>query len=290
MTTDNAQTKLANCPFCGKEPKLFGGGVSQETPDIGCTKCSVWMSRSTHEEAIREWNYRTEQPINSGSSSIDLINALIRWAFRQTPERIEAIMKSTEQQGITAVKFCDEPMIRTNHFHNELFPLTSVLFALASQENNDGDEGKAMNAAAEEIIRLRSLNEAVPQWLDIESAPRDGQRVLLYSKFFQAPMIAFYQVFNNQECWEGENRHRKLEPTHWMPLPQPPKEKDMTQITLENIEKAREVLDMWINDKVNRHNQDRWLDLISNVDSVDDETDILKVLATYLGVKYKKTA
>lgn len=58
-----------------------------------------------------------------------------------------------------------------------------------------------------------------------------------------------------------------------------------SKTTLENIEKARRVLDMWLNNKVKRHNQDKWLELIGVVDSVDDAEDILKVLAAYLGVK-----
>lgn len=36
-------------------------------------------------------------------------------------------------------------------------PLVSVLYALAGQEGNDGDEGNAMQAAAEEIKRLNAL-------------------------------------------------------------------------------------------------------------------------------------
>ncbi len=60
----------------------------------------------------------------------------------------------------------------------------------------------------------------------------------------------------------------------------------MIQTTLEGIEKAKKVLDMWLNHKVKRHNQDKWLELISVVDSVDDANDILKVLAVYLGVKH----
>jgi hypothetical protein len=47
-------------------------------------------------------------------------------------------------------------MIRTAHFHNREVPLTSVLFALAAQENNDGDQGNAMQAAGDELVRLQS--------------------------------------------------------------------------------------------------------------------------------------
>lgn len=61
---------------------------------------------------------------------------------------------------------------------------------------------------------------------------------------------------------------------------------DTPTTTLEGIQKARKVLAMWLNNKVKSHNQDKWLDLISVVDSVDGPEDILKVLASYLGVKH----
>ena len=60
--------------------------------------------------------------------------------------------------------------IKTDHFHGREMPLTSVLFALAAQEGNDGDAGNAMQAAGEEIIRLRvqrdTLRSAIRNLID----------------------------------------------------------------------------------------------------------------------------
>jgi hypothetical protein len=54
-------------------------------------------------------------------------------------------------QQTTEAKETTEPVIVTNHFHNRPMPLSSVLYALAAQEGNDGDEGNAMQMAAEFI-------------------------------------------------------------------------------------------------------------------------------------------
>jgi hypothetical protein len=51
------------------------------------------------------------------------------------------------------------PMIYSEQFGKEV-PLTTLLFALAGQAGLDGDEGRAMHEAAEEIGRLRALQEA----------------------------------------------------------------------------------------------------------------------------------
>ena len=69
-----------------------------------------------------------------------------------------------------------------------------------------------------------------------------------------------------------------------------PKESSQTtskQVTLGDIEKARKVLYMFLKKGgVTRYNQDKYLELISVVDAVDDASDILRVLAFYLGVKH----
>jgi hypothetical protein len=53
--------------------------------------------------------------------------------------------------AIKYVPAVPQPLIKTQHFGSKELPLASVLFALAGQENNDGDEGNAMQAAGEFI-------------------------------------------------------------------------------------------------------------------------------------------
>lgn len=90
-----------------------------------------------------------------------------------------------------------------------------------------------------------------PKWLPIESAPKDGTNILVYTEIATQPVvhIAWYRSEAEYEesgkfcfsdfCleeWEGwwsytrsSVSQRKLDdfpPTHWMPLPQPPQTKE----------------------------------------------------------------
>ena len=58
------------------------------------------------------------------------------------------------------------------------------------------------------------------QWLPIDSAPRDGSCILGYGPY--GVEISYY---NKQRIeWESHCGTRLLELTHWMPLPEPPKD------------------------------------------------------------------
>lgn len=68
------------------------------------------------------------------------------------------------------------PELATSHF-GKAMPLVTVLFALAAQEGNDFDEGNAMQAAGEHIVRQSAMLRAfaaglaqAPQWHE-ESCP-----------------------------------------------------------------------------------------------------------------------
>lgn len=83
--------------------------------------------------------------------------------------------------------------------------------------------------------------DLVPQWQPIETAPKDGTWVLLcngatdedredddFGKILRSrPVTAFWDkgdwVFSH---WDGAWRSCYSCPTHWMPLPQPPKGQD----------------------------------------------------------------
>jgi hypothetical protein len=73
-------------------------------------------------------------------------------------------------------------------------------------------------------------------WLPIETAPKDGTRVLLYwPMFYQGPYEEFgcwnterYKIkprpywSGDQEPVYGVRMYRNTQPTHWMPRPPPP--------------------------------------------------------------------
>lgn len=67
------------------------------------------------------------------------------------------------------------------------------------------------------------------EWQDIETAPKDGTVVLLamtdhHRSIFagwwthERVMIPYWKTMSN---W-GRNLDREYQPTHWMPLPEPP--------------------------------------------------------------------
>lgn len=80
----------------------------------------------------------------------------------------------------------------------------------------DWDVGDVCRAA------IRLLRE--PVWQPIETAPKNGRPVLVAwaNKPTWAPVTAY--VGDGQ--WHDEDEAIYRDPTHWMPLPDPPKEGD----------------------------------------------------------------
>ena len=60
------------------------------------------------------------------------------------------------------------------------------------------------------------------EWQPIETAPKDGTEVLVFSsgKMF----MSFYSHDVGSWCIDGRYDDFVEDVTHWMPLPQPPKE------------------------------------------------------------------
>jgi len=68
-------------------------------------------------------------------------------------------------------------------------------------------------------------------WRPIETAPRDGRHILLYERendsvcegrYVTDACRWFERNAHPTDAWDGEI----YRPTHWMPLPSPPKESD----------------------------------------------------------------
>lgn len=66
------------------------------------------------------------------------------------------------------------------------------------------------------------------EWMPIESAPRDGRRILGWNKWEGALVFEPYQYGSNGKFdgWRVpyDDENYAAFPTHWMPLPEPPKE------------------------------------------------------------------
>ena len=66
------------------------------------------------------------------------------------------------------------------------------------------------------------------EWQPIESVPSGVSKILGFSGVWNdEPEIAVYErvVFGGYETWEvfGDQNDYYSSPTHWMPLPEPPK-------------------------------------------------------------------
>ena len=62
-------------------------------------------------------------------------------------------------------------------------------------------------------------------WQPIETAPKDGTRVLLFVPKYGA-MSGHFPIYgtSTQEKWNLHScLNKEAIPTHWMPLPEPPK-------------------------------------------------------------------
>ena len=86
---------------------------------------------------------------------------------------------------------------------------------------------KLLLQAADEIERLRALTE----WQPIETAPKDGTKLIGYSGG-RVSVIFYGEYYLNQFVWftggtlPTMNAEPQIfEPTHWMPSPETPKER-----------------------------------------------------------------
>ena len=78
--------------------------------------------------------------------------------------------------------------------------------------------------ASQEIVI--TLNEML--WQPIDTAPRTGEAVLLWWKYSREPFIGRWGEIKGQKGWCCDGDHhlpkQQKQCTHWMPLPEPPKE------------------------------------------------------------------
>ncbi len=59
-------------------------------------------------------------------------------------------------------------------------------------------------------------------WRDIASAPKDGSDILAYLPNFDCRSVVHWARINNSGHWY--DGWHVVNPTHWQPLPEPPKE------------------------------------------------------------------
>lgn len=83
----------------------------------------------------------------------------------------------------------------------------------------DGVSALLLEAAAE-ITRLREM----VTWRPIETAPKDGTEILVNTNAYECGcVIAKWFKYNGREAFRDWDADAHT-PTHWLPLPPPPKE------------------------------------------------------------------
>ena len=95
---------------------------------------------------------------------------------------------------------------------------------LANYYDGQAEIGKNIN----HIVRIRScLQQALDmRWKPIESAPKDGTKVLVYRPIFVDRYITEIGI-DWWDKWDGApegcwmKSRVDVQPTHWMPLPKP---------------------------------------------------------------------
>jgi hypothetical protein len=66
------------------------------------------------------------------------------------------------------------------------------------------------------------------EWKPIETAPRDWTNIILFDPECEQPVFQGYYSMEDggRDCWMEDrgNLSDQVSPTHWMPLPAPPKQ------------------------------------------------------------------
>ena len=81
--------------------------------------------------------------------------------------------------------------------------------------------------------KLELLNQSNPpqlEWLDIETAPKDGTNILITNKANDTFVCHYREGFWYSDFYDGyDYGYLFSEPTHWRPLPKPPEENEQCQ-------------------------------------------------------------
>lgn len=74
-----------------------------------------------------------------------------------------------------------------------------------------------------EKIRTALQATQVPQWMPIETAPKDGTRILVKYKWGEGGKEYTVEAWWDNKCWNA-HLNRMIRAYIWQPLPQPPRE------------------------------------------------------------------
>ena len=93
-----------------------------------------------------------------------------------------------------------------------------------------GDERRISNKKAmwdQAVAVIEDLGGSVSVWKPIRTAPKDNSDILVWSKDAELVQQVYWNFYH--KMWSVstlENCPPYAPPTHWMPLPEPPKDGD----------------------------------------------------------------
>lgn len=97
--------------------------------------------------------------------------------------------------------------------------------ALAYIQQLESDNAQQARCIENLTDKLNATNDALPRWISVEERlPEKGVFVVVYYGHFIGNLMDVYMW--DGECWRSSTGYLEDAEniTHWMPLPEPPKE------------------------------------------------------------------
>lgn len=220
MTHKPTAVSLLPCPFCGESPKAHQNDLAHNLWRYRCENCDAGPHGAIGTDAAAEaWNRRAalaaqpEKPAQACSVNHDDYVGRCPRCKMSLPSIREKLAQQSAHPTDGWVTVPREPT-------------EEMLAAVRADPSVPRDIYRAMTSAAPQ-----------PQeWREIETAPKDGCDILLYTVHpgdsyypepFDAVQIGCWDegndtpdpIWRREPGWETE---RIGTPTHWMPLPLPP--------------------------------------------------------------------
>lgn len=97
-------------------------------------------------------------------------------------------------------------------------------------EGNDDDADKFYMNESMEALYNALTSKGVDEWQPMATAPKDGTEILTYENGYIIKNnfihIKGTKKHPEMKTWNVHSIHPHTQPTHWMPLPQPPESKN----------------------------------------------------------------